>query len=279
MKLNTIIATIACGLVLSSPILRAQDHGHLNFGAAGTNTGSQLTWDNGADFIASSGYVKTLGYTNAGKYAGYFHQNITLTALPQTSGYGGPAPGAPALGSLIFARMSLLSGPQDGKFGFWDTNSTTAPSISLGAGETAASLIRVTQESGAPGADPFGHIHGRRFTATKPGIYHVGFQALDLSTNGVAGGPIHTPSAVLPVCFQAGVNIQSIEPDYEDGHVRVRFGAPLNTTWQVEYKDSLSSTNWLPAGAAVTGLDYFFERIHEGAPGPNRFYRVRRLAP
>ena len=279
MKSNLLPLALASGLVLGSPILHAQDHGHLNVGAVGTNQNDQLNWNNGADFIASSGYVKTLNHTNVGKYAGYYQQNITLTALAQTPAFGGPVAGAPALGSVVFARMSLLSGPFGGKFGFWDASSTTAPSISLNAGETATNLFQVTQATGEPGADPYGHIHGRRFTATRPGIYQVGFQAVDVSTNGVGGGPVHTPSAVLPLWFQAGVNIASVEPDHEDGHVHVRFGAPLNTTWQVEYTESLSPTNWLPAGTVVTGLDYFFEVMHAGDPGVQRCYRVRRLTP
>ena len=45
---------LLCGLALSSPRVGAQDHGHLNAGAASTNHGAQLIWDNGADFIASS---------------------------------------------------------------------------------------------------------------------------------------------------------------------------------------------------------------------------------
>ena len=274
-------SALVCGFVLSSPLLRAQDHGHLNVGAVSTNLNARLKWDNGADFVASSGYVKTFDYTNASRVAGHYQGNISLTSLPQTPGYDGPAPGAAAFGSLLFGRLSLLSGPPGGSFGFWESNSTavSGPLVSVKVGETATNLFRITQTEGAPGEDPFGHIHGRRLTATKPGLYQVGFQAVDISTNGLGGGPIHTPSALLPVWFQAGVNVASVEPDYEDGHVHVRFGAPANTTWQVESIDSLSSTNWQPAGGPVIGQDYFVERIHEGDPGPNRFYRVRRLSP
>jgi len=272
---------LACGLFLSSPILRAQDHAHLNVGAVAPTNGAQAVWDNGPDFIASSGYVKTLDHTNSGRFAGYYQNNVTLTAFPATASYGGPTAGAASLGALFHGRISLLSGPPGGRFGFWETNSdaVSGPYVSVGVGETATNLFRITQTDGAPTADPFGHIHGRRLSATKQGIYKVGFQAIDVSTNGLGGGPIHPPTGVLPVWFQAGVNIESVEPDYEDGHVHVRFGAPLGTTWQVEYTDSFSPLNWLPAGEPVTGQDYFFERIHEGDPGANRYYRVRRLTP
>lgn len=263
------------------PAARAQDHGHLNIGAVSTNAGSALLWENGPDFISTSGYVKTLVSTNAGKYAGYYQGNITLTVLAQTPAYGGPMAGAPAFGSLVFARLSVLSAPPGGRFGFWDTNTTaaTGPSISLGAGETATNLFRVTQESGLPGADPFGHIHGRRFTATQPGFYLVGFRAIDLSTNGPVGGPLHAPSPVIPVWFQAGVCLQSAVPLAPGTGVRVRFGAPLGAQLQLEYVPSLTSTSWLPVGPVVTGQDYLIDVLHEGEAGAQRYYRLRRIIP
>ncbi|MFM1770179.1 MAG: hypothetical protein RJA22_2708 [Verrucomicrobiota bacterium] len=268
-------------LALTAPSGSAQDHGHLDIGAASTNAGSPLVWPGTPYFTTSSGYVKTLVATNAGKYAGYYQGNITLTVLPATPAYGGPVDGAPALGSLIFARLSLISAPPGGRFGFWDTNTTaaTGPSIVLAAGETAANLFRVTQESGLPGVDPFGHIHGRRFTATQPGFYQVAFQAVDLSTNGPGGGPIHAPSPVLPVWFQAGLSMHSAVPLPSSGGVRVRFGAPVGTSLQLEYTPTLGSTNWLPVGSVVTGQDYLVDILHEGEAGAQRYYRLRRILP
>jgi len=100
---------LALGLALSAQsILHAQDHAHLNVGALGTNQNDQLYFVNGAAFIDSSEYVKTLTYTNAGTYAGYFQQNITLTALPRTSANAGPDPAAAAFGSFIQAGMTCL---------------------------------------------------------------------------------------------------------------------------------------------------------------------------
>jgi hypothetical protein len=63
---------------------------------------------------------------------------------------------------------------------------------------------------GQPGADPFGHIHGRRFTADKAGVYTVGFKAYDISTNGTAGSPIHTAAEILDIVFQAGYNLTTL---------------------------------------------------------------------
>src|SRR4026208_1564028 len=102
--------------------------------------------------------------------------------------------------------MSCLAAPSGGAFGFWDAGST-APTESVQLGETSTNLFRLTEADGSPGTDPYGHIHGRRMSATRPGIYAIGFQVFDTSINGVNGGPIHRPSDVLPVVFQAGINI------------------------------------------------------------------------
>jgi hypothetical protein len=278
MKTNSIVLVLICGLSVSSQILCAQDHGHLNVGAVAQTNGAQAVWDNGAAFTASSGYVKTLDYTNAGKYAGYYQNNITPTVLPATGPFGGPTAGAPALGALIHGRLSLLEGPADGRFGFWESTSDAAsgPYISIGVGQTATNMFRITQTDGSPTADPFGHIHGRRLSATKPGLYKVGFQAVDVSTNGVGGGPIHTPSVVLPIWFQAGPTIASISKT--NNVARITYGSITNRTGIVEYSTNLSQTNW--NGLSTNGgTDYFRAVSDTNATGGQRYYRFRVTLP
>lgn len=273
---NISLAKLASGLglALSAQIGYAAVHGHLNAGALGTNQNDQLIWANGADFIASAGYVKTLDYTNAGRYAGYFQQSITLTGLPRTAANAGPDPAAAALGAFLRAKIACVEAPAGGLFAFWE-NGATSPTISLGAGETTTNTWAISQNDGSPGSDPYGHVHERRFTASKPGLYKITFQAFDTSTNGLNGGPIHTPSVELPIWFQAGVNVVSVEPDYEEGHVHVRFGGRLGFSWQVESSEFLGpQADWQPAGNPIVGDDVFIQTIHEVEPGTQRFYRV-----
>jgi len=266
---------LALGLALSVQTTLHAQHGHLNAGAAGTNQNDRLLWANGADFIASSGYIKTLDYTNAGRYAGHYQGGITLTALPATAAHAGPAPSAPALGSFIQFRIACLEGPDGGAFNFWESTGAT-PVLSLTPGQSSTNLWRLSESDGSPGSDPYGHIHGRRFTATKAGIYKVGFTAVDTSSNGAGGGPIHPLSDELPVWFQAGVNIAEVEPDYEEGHVHVHFGARAGYTWQVEYSTNLGpAAVWLTAGNPVAGTDVLVEILHSLPPGDQRFYRVK----
>jgi hypothetical protein len=279
MKLkHALNVAFAFGLALSVQInLQGADHGHLNAGAVSTKQNDKLIFDNAADFVSSSGYVKTLTYTNGATYAGYYQGNVTLTALPQTPLNAGPVPNAPALGSYIQVQLVSVEGPTGGAFGFWDTGATT-PTISLSSGETGTNMFRLTESDGSPGSDPYGHIHGRRLTATKPGIYTVGFKLFDTSTNGVGGGPIHTPSDVLKVYFQADVNILSLEPDVDHSHIR--FSAPVGSNWQLEVSDSLGPhANWASVGASIAGDDYFHEVEDEHAVQGERYYRMRSVAP
>lgn len=278
MKFSLTAVALACGLIVSSQNLLAQDHGHLNVGAVAQTNGAPAKWDNGADFIASSGYVKTLDYTNAGKYAGYYQNNITPTVLPATGPFGGPVAGAPALGSLFHGRLSLLEGPAGGRFGFWESTSDAAsgPFVSIGVGQTATNMFRITQTDGSPTADPFGHIHGRRLSATRPGLYKVGFQAVDVSTNGVGGGPIHTPTPVLPIWFQAGPTIASISRS--NNVARITYGSITNRTGIVEYSTNLAQTNWI--GLSTNGgTDYFRTVIDTNAGSAQRYYRFRVTSP
>jgi hypothetical protein len=263
---HSFIAAIGIAACASSAL--AQSHGHLNIGAVGTNQGDQLTFDNGSIFQTNTGYILTLNYTNGGTYAGYYQGNITLTALATTPV---PVPNAPAPGSQIHAQVVSLDGPPGGAFGFWDAGATH-PTIVLAAGTTGTNTYIVSENDGSPGSDPYGHIHGRRFTATTPGVYAVGFRAFDRSTNGAHGGPIHSPSDILKFYFQAGINIASLS---RTGNVAsVTFGAAGNRTFHLEYATNLAASAWTPIGSAI-GNDSLQTLTEANATDPPRFYRIR----
>jgi hypothetical protein len=240
----------------------------LNAGAQG----AQLYFANAPDFVDSSGYVKTLTFAGTGRYAGYFQGNITLTALATTAEHGGPDPNASAPGSFLQFSMAVLEGPNDGSFGFWESTGST-PALGLLPGESSTNLFRLTESDGSPGSDPYGHFHGRRFTATKEGIYKVAFRVFDTSTNGVNGGPIHAPSDALAVYFQAGINIASIT---RTGMVAtVRYGSATNNIYTLEYKTNLTDNLWLPASEPSLGNELFQELQDRLAIDRHRFYRIR----
>lgn len=252
-------------------IASAQDHGHLNLGATGTNQGDPLIFD------VATNYVKTLTLATSGTFAGYYQGNITFTGLAATPEHAGPEANAAALGARLHAQLVSVDGPLGGEFAFWETGATV-PTFSLPAGSTGTNTWLVSENDGSPGSDPYGHFHGRRFTATRPGIYTVGFRAFDLSTNGAAGGPIHTPSAVMQVYFQAGVNLKSIAPDVD--HTRVVFSAPVGRNWVVEASDSPdTNATWTAISAPLAGDDYFHEATDDQPVAGRRFYRANGSLP
>ena len=249
-----------------------QDHSHLNIGALGTNQNDQLAFEHAEIFETASDYVKSLTIAASGTYAGYFVGNLTLTGIAATPAHLGPFTNSPAPGSWLFIQLVSVDGPPGGAFAFWDTGATS-PTYSLACGTTGTNTWRVSENDGSPGSDPYGHIHGRRFTATRPGIYTVGFRAWDYSTNGVSGGPIHTPSPVLKIFFQAGDNIHSIEPDVD--HTHVKFAARAGFSWQLQAATMLNPPNWQAIGAPITGDDYFHEVTDDTAVESNRVYRIK----
>lgn len=176
--------------------------GHLNVGATSAGAGSQLTFANGSLFDLTAGYVP-MSLTSTGTYPGYYSGGPTLTVLAQTPAFSGPVPGAPSLGSFIRVQMSLESGPTGGAFAMWESGATS-PTFSLDAIGSVSGLWALSggaenPTAGSVGADPYGHIHGRRFTATTPGDYVIAFQAFDTSLNGAQ----HAASPILEMRFSA----------------------------------------------------------------------------
>jgi hypothetical protein len=194
-------------LTTSAALQPLAQHGHLNAGAVGVNQGHQLHFANGDIFAASSGYVKTLVPAFSGRFAGYYEGGITPTALATTVANGGPVADAPAPGSFIQMGIVSVTGPAGGQFAFWE-HDTVAPTFSYASGYSTATpdlfaLSDAALGAGAAGADPFGHIHSRRWTATSLGEYSVTFQLFDTSVNGAGGGPIHSASDLLTIRFSA----------------------------------------------------------------------------
>lgn len=204
---------LGIGLVSLAGSLFAQ-HGHLNSGALGQNQGDALQFLNGAAFAADSGYTKVLNGTTTGTYAGYYEGGITPTAVHALSGTDSQGipyvadPRAAAPGSFLQMSIVSVSGPEGGSFQFWE-GGATVPTFSYASGYAATTpdlffaLSDASAGAGTVGGDPYGHLHGRRFTTTTPGEYLVGFQLFDTSANGAGGGPIHTSSEVLTISFTA----------------------------------------------------------------------------
>ena len=259
---------------------------HLNTGALGTNQGSQLIFANAEAFVQQSGYVGKLIYTNAGTYGGYYGFGLNPTVLPATIANGGPVSNAPALGSFIQMRIESIAGPTNGAFAFWDTGATN-PTVVATVGDSEPSpffaLSDAHGNAGLPGADPFGHIHGRRFTLNKTGNYTVGIRVFDTSTNGVNNEPIHRPSDVLYVDLTTSVSLAMKGLQRTNGHSLVTFHQGGITNVVVESASTPVSDAWTVVAGPFTNAPFGSSStttvLDTNSPADRRIYRLRGVAP
>jgi hypothetical protein len=138
-----------------------------------------------------------------------------------------------------------------------------------------SNYLVISENNGEPGTDPYGHIHGREFTTSRLGTYLIGFRVIDVSTNGVGGGSIQSPSDVLLVRFQAGLRIENIQT--VTNRITVSFRSPSGISNILEATDSFMSGNWQPAAAPLRGNNNVQSFVDTNAPAGNRFYRIHQL--
>lgn len=278
---NLVRVSVAALLGLAELPLPSSADTHLFAGALGTNQGDKLYFSNGAGFDATkSSYslpqiLRTNGL-NAGHYRG---DALTFSALPGTTDNGGPIPGHAAFGARLAVQVVSVMGPPGGSFDFWEGDGESDLDVitfSVPSGTTnGMNLLLVSENLGEAGADPYGHIHGREFTTSAPGTYTVGFRIVDLSTNGAGGGPIHSPSEVLPVRFQAGLRIESIQ--FLTNRATVAFRSPPAISNLLEATSSPELGAWLPVAPPLRGNNSLQFLTETNLPAGNRFYRLRLL--
>lgn len=250
------LAAVIAGWAMS--VTAVGQHLHLNAGAVNSLAGNPLYFPNGFNFITNSGYFLPLKFETNGPYAGYHHHgSLTLTALAGTGDNGGPAFGHAAFGARIEAEVVQVDGPAGGSFGFWDSNGeedATELTFSVPVGERAGTQrFRLSENQGQPGEDPYGHIHGRRFSATVPGLYVVGFRLVDTGGNGPGGGPLHPPSEVFPVYMQAGTTVGGISLD--EGTLTVVYASERLKRYWLERSSRFPATpsDWSPVAGPLVG--------------------------
>ncbi len=254
---------------------------HIYAGATGTNQNDRCSFGNGSVFdarlssVALPQILRTNGL-NVGHYRGDALTFSALAALPEN---GGPVAGHAAFGARLAIQVVSVDGPTGGQFSFWEGDGESdlgqvTFNVPVGTTDGTSSFV-ISENQGEPDADPYGHIHGREFTTTAPGIYLVGFRVIDLSANGTGGGPIHPPSDVLLVRFQAGLKIEGIQN--LANRVGVTFRSPPGISNVLEAVDSFASTNWRSAAAPLRGNNALQTFIDTNSPSGQRFYRLRQL--
>jgi hypothetical protein len=271
-------------LSFATALQRANADTHIYAGALGTNQNDKLYFFNGAAFdatlssLALPQVLRTNGL-NTGNYRG---DNLTFSALPATQANGGPIgpnPGHAALGAELSIQVVSVDGPPGGSFAFWEGDGESDLgniTFSVPAGTTnGENFLVISENGGVPGTDPYGHIHGREFTTSAPGTYLVGFRAMDISNNGTNGGPIHLPSDVLLVRFQAGLWIENFQRF--TNRVSLSFRSPPGISNQLEAANSFPPTNWQTIGSGLKGNNALQTLSDTNINQAARFYRLRQL--
>jgi len=254
-------------------------HAHVYAGATDAAGGSRLAFLNASRFAAESGYVVHLPFQTNGPRAGYFINSApTFTALPSTPINGGPDTGHALPGTHIVARVVSVEGPDGGGFGFWESpgeeEDAEALTFQVPVGERHGQLdVPLSESSGEPGADPYGHVHGRFYSATKAGLYTVGLRLRDTAHNGPGGGPLHPESEITRFHFQAGLTLAGLT--VESGEMQVTFATQTGLNYQLESTESPTpDATWSPFGDRIPGNDHLV-RVPVPASTGNRFFRLR----
>jgi hypothetical protein len=100
----------------------------------------------------------------------------------------------------------------------------------------------------------------------------LGCRILDTSTNGVGGGPIHTPSPLYYFYFQAGLTISSWT--MSSNAFGVTFGTTAGRTYYVESTSNLKEPNWTAFAGPFTGNNYL-QTAATNSGAAQLFFRVR----
>lgn len=285
------IATFICiSFFVAVASLHAQ-HAHINAGAYSVAPGSPLVFPNGYlwDTNSYSGVYPACIYMvkddpNVPLYPGLYQADVSFTSLPATIFTGGPALFAAEYGSYIEMIIRSVQGPVGGAISLWmendefsATSTTRLFSVPTGTlnGTNRFNLTQGPDEGGWPD-DPYGHVHGRRFTASKPGLYTVGVQLIDTSTTGLNGSPNHSPSETNFFYFQAGLMVSLLKKT--GSTVTLRFGLQGFKDYYLEYSPTPEGTNWITLfrepGASHSDLHVV---VDDKAAEPTRFYRVREV--
>jgi hypothetical protein len=271
-------AIFACFILSFATLPIQAQHVHVNAGAIDTIQGAQLYFPNGNAFDANAGYNVYLTFTNSGSFANLYQgAGVTFTALASTLDNGGPAFGHAADGAFLQLQFVSMSGPPGGEFGVW-MQSPASPGVSsqlfsLPVGtDGGTSMLALSENDGSPGSDPYGHIHGRTFAATKPGLYKLGCRIIDTSSNGAGGGPVHPPSNLYYFYFQAGLTISSWAE--EPGTFSVTFGTQVGVTYHLESTSQITATVWESVAGPFTGDNHLRTVVGDSDISP-RFFRIR----
>lgn len=277
-------------------ILGASAHEHFAAGIADTNQNGQPDADEPLQFVGAnvSNRIFHLLARPVGQRCGghYMLDESPRTLFPtdsfsitaQSDGqYEAVGSHHAHTGAWIWAEIVSVAGPDGAIFGFWEENSNVV-THSLAANQATGNPQFVISEGiDDPEEDPQGHIHGRAWTADKPGDYQVGIRLIDRSTSGPEGGSWHVPSQIHVFHFQTGPGFQPTIQGAPGTSITLTWAGQMGI-WQeagqsgvvftVQRSANPAANDWQTLGT-VTGTTTATLNFIDSAPLPNKaFYRL-----
>ena len=264
----------------SMPLGQAR-HVHVTAGATAPSVGSKLFFVNGGSLNADSGYLIHLQPVHSSSYGDIFFggSDITFTSAATTPDHGGPEPFAALPGSHLVQVLDSVVGPPGGEFSFWDSFDgffdATEITFTVPVGsKNGINQFSLSENDESEGADPYGHIHGRKFSVNLPGLYSVGFRIIDSNHNGPDGGPLHSRSDLAWFNFQAGTTLSDIQRQ-GDGVV-LKFGTEEGKSYYIETSETATGPHpWRTLFGPIDGNDRL-QTVEVPLPGGSTaFFRLR----
>ncbi len=292
--------TILCYFLAAT--ITAGAHDHFAAGIVDSNQNGQADAGEPLAFVGADGtnrvfhlLPRPVGFRPAQRCGGYYmlderprtlfpNDSFSIVALSDGQ-YDVASPLHAHTGAWIWAEITSVSGPPGATFGFWDAEtsySSDIPSVSFPANEPTGNPRFVIGEGVDDiSEDPSGHIHGRSWTADKPGDYQVGIRLVDLSTTGPGGGPWHSPSETYILHFKAGPDFQPAGQTVQGGFKltwpsRMGIWEPYQTgvVFEIQRSTDPVSGGWTTIGS-VTGTTADSATFTDpSSPAAKAFYRL-----
>lgn len=251
-KILTPLCFVFC-LCAASSVLRAHDHLEVGFGPlnAGRLSINGNLSQNATFFPLGEAPSLDLYAFPGGTYA----SELTFSAFDNID--------SPPGNALVRVKLTGVTGPSGGTLSFWE------------AGSTSATWTRATGWTAGTGDEPslaasedatgYGHIHGRAFTASKPGVYDATFQAVDGLRNYAASLPfVIRFTALAPPALGLGL---------QGTNVRLTFTGRAGLTYDVQSSETLQPGSWSTLDT-LDGTGALLEFVEPRNNRPKVFYRI-----
>lgn len=279
---------------LSIPILPAAVHDHFAVGIIDANNNNkadageqlQLTgtnWVNRTFFLLPRPLGQRCGgYYNLSEAVRTLSpESFALIALSDGQ-YDLASPNHPRTGSWIWAEIVSVAGPAGARFGFWEENSTVVTNSLATNQPTGNPRFVISEGIDDVNDDPFGHIHGRAWTADKPGEYLIGIRFVDRSTTRPGGGSWHTPSQTYLFKFIAGPNFQPTMTRNTNRSITLTWASQMGIwsgfqtgmVFTVQRSTTMASAHWQNIGTVTGTIANTATFTDTSPPSGKAFYRL-----